>query len=329
MSYAANQGIRIHYRVEGEGPPLVLQHGFTQCIDDWYEAGYVDALKRDYRLILVDARGHGHSDKPHDPDAYGLDKWVADVTSVADAMGVAKAHFWGYSMGGWIGFGMAKYAHDRVDRLVIGGSHPYARDQSPARQFFRAHLGDSSDEFISALENRFGARVSAARKARLRAVDREAWLALSQDRPELSDILAGIRVPTCLYAGDADPLCPQAKAASRLIPGAVFFALPGLTHPGVFRNCDFVLPRVADFFGRGIGYSIVKAPSARKAPQEQCAVLVIVPLPNLRQRNYRSGCQSDRLLSIVLLTPGRSSNGGTPGCRPVSAGRRLICPHVQ
>ena len=43
MSYADNQGIRIHYRVEGEGPPLVLQHGFTQCIDDWYEGGYVDA----------------------------------------------------------------------------------------------------------------------------------------------------------------------------------------------------------------------------------------------------------------------------------------------
>jgi pimeloyl-ACP methyl ester carboxylesterase len=43
MSYADNRGIRIHYRVEGEGPPLVLQHGFTQSIDDWYEAGYVEA----------------------------------------------------------------------------------------------------------------------------------------------------------------------------------------------------------------------------------------------------------------------------------------------
>ena len=70
-------------------------------------------------------------------------------------------------------------------------------------------------------------------------------------RPELSDILAGMRMPTCLYAGDADPLCPQANAASRLIPGSVFFSLPGLTHPGAFRNCDIVLPRVADFLGGG------------------------------------------------------------------------------
>lgn len=58
-------------------------------------------------------------------------------------------------------------------------------------------------------------------------------------------------MPTCLYAGDADPLCAQANAASRLIPGAVFFSLPGLTHPGSFRNCDCVLPRVADFLGGG------------------------------------------------------------------------------
>ena len=98
----------------------------------------MDALKGDYRLILVDARGHGQSDKPQDPSAYGLEKRVADVTSVVDAMGVAKAHFWGYSMGGWIGFGMAKYAPDRVDRLVIGGSHPYARDQSSVREFLQA-----------------------------------------------------------------------------------------------------------------------------------------------------------------------------------------------
>ena len=170
------------------------------------------------------------------------------VTSVVDAMGVARAHFWGYSMGGWIGSGMAKYA---ADRLVIGGSHPYARDQSPARQFLRAHLGDSNDEFISAPENRFGSRVSVARKGRLGAVDRKAFLVLSRDRPELSDILVGMRMPTCLYASDADPLCAQAKTATRFIPSAVFFSLPGLTHPEAFQNCDLVLPKVVEFLGGG------------------------------------------------------------------------------
>ena len=84
MPYADNGSVRIFYQVEGEGPALVLQHGFTESVVDWYETGYVEALRSDYRLILIDARGHGASDKPHDPDAYVLNRRVADVVTVLD-----------------------------------------------------------------------------------------------------------------------------------------------------------------------------------------------------------------------------------------------------
>jgi pimeloyl-ACP methyl ester carboxylesterase len=84
MPYVNNGGVRIHYQVEGEGPALVLQHGFTESVTDWYESGYVGALTPDYRLILIDARGHGASDKPHDPDAYALNRRVSDVAAVLD-----------------------------------------------------------------------------------------------------------------------------------------------------------------------------------------------------------------------------------------------------
>src|SRR5260370_38821394 len=104
MPYADNGNVRIHYQVEGEGPALVLQHGFTESVTDWYEAGYVEALRPDYRLILIDARGHGASDKPRDPDAYVLNRRVADVVAVLDALDIAKALFWGLLDG-------------RVDRL--------------------------------------------------------------------------------------------------------------------------------------------------------------------------------------------------------------------
>ena len=63
MPYVDSQGVRIHYEVEGVGPPLVLQHGFSDSLQTWYELGYVDALKPENRLILVDARGHGASDQ--------------------------------------------------------------------------------------------------------------------------------------------------------------------------------------------------------------------------------------------------------------------------
>ncbi len=67
MAYAINRGVRIHYQVEGDGAPLVLQHGLFWSVESWSRVGYVDALKPYYRLIMIDAEGmeperrHGHS----------------------------------------------------------------------------------------------------------------------------------------------------------------------------------------------------------------------------------------------------------------------------
>jgi pimeloyl-ACP methyl ester carboxylesterase len=104
MPYANNQGIRIHYRVEGVGAPLVLQHGYSDSVESWYELGYVAALQPTYQLILIDARGHGASDKPHDPAAYEMQHNVADILAVLDTCKVPTVHFFGYSMGGQRGW---------------------------------------------------------------------------------------------------------------------------------------------------------------------------------------------------------------------------------
>ncbi len=79
MSYTSNDGVKIHYEIESGGPVLVLQHGFTQSLEHWAECGYVAPLQQKYRMILIDARGHGGSDKPHDETSYTLDRLVADV----------------------------------------------------------------------------------------------------------------------------------------------------------------------------------------------------------------------------------------------------------
>src|SRR5215471_584828 len=125
MAYATNGNVRIHYQVEGHGPTLVLQHGFTHSIRRWHLHGYIESLRNDYEVVLVDARGHGASDKPYDANAYTLAQRVADVVAVLDDLGRATANFWGYSMGGRIGFGLAKYAPERIAAFVIGGQHPY------------------------------------------------------------------------------------------------------------------------------------------------------------------------------------------------------------
>ena len=102
MPYVDSAGVSIHYHVEGDGPPLVLQHGLTSSLQNWYAYGFVEELAKDYRLIMVDARGHGRSGKPHDPKDYDLKLRVNDVLAVMDDLGVDKAHYMGYSMGGRI-----------------------------------------------------------------------------------------------------------------------------------------------------------------------------------------------------------------------------------
>jgi pimeloyl-ACP methyl ester carboxylesterase len=128
MPYANNRGIRIHYEVEGQGPPLVLQHGLSGYLDRWREFGQVEGLKNDYQLVLVDARGHGDSDKPHHTEAYQLELMVGDVVAVLDDLGISKAHYFGYSMGGRIGLGIAKHAHERFHSLILGGASPYRNE---------------------------------------------------------------------------------------------------------------------------------------------------------------------------------------------------------
>jgi pimeloyl-ACP methyl ester carboxylesterase len=79
VAFAQNGDLQIHYEVEGSGPPVVLQHGFSDSLESWREYGYVDALAGEHQVILVDCRGHGQSDKPHDPSLYGLDDMAGDV----------------------------------------------------------------------------------------------------------------------------------------------------------------------------------------------------------------------------------------------------------
>lgn len=148
----------------------MLQHGFAQCLEDWFACGYVAALRPKYQIVLIDARGHGDSGKPHDKASYTLDCRAADVTAVLDALGIEKAHFWDYSMGGWIGFDLAKYAPQRVDRLVIGGQHPFARDQSGWRQWLREGITGGRETLICAFEKMVGP-ISDVWAARLRAAD--------------------------------------------------------------------------------------------------------------------------------------------------------------
>jgi len=227
MPYASNQGVQIHYKVEGEGPCLVLQHGYTQNLERWYQCGYVDALKSHYQLILIDARGHGASGKPHDKAAYVWPIMVMDVLAVLDSQDISQTVFWGYSMGGGIGFGLAKYAPERVRSLVIGGASADASDLGSALH----HVdGRDPEAFIAAFEARLSARFPTDFREMLLASDTRALAAAAQDRPSMKDVLPNMAMPCLLYVGEADVSYRKAQANAKQMPQATFISLPGLSH---------------------------------------------------------------------------------------------------
>lgn len=254
MPFADNKGTRIHYAVEGQGQPLVLQHGYTGSLEGWYSAGYVDALKQEHRLILVDARGHGASDKPHSPEAYDGKLMASDVVAVLDALGISKAHFWGYSMGGRIGFFLATYFAHRFHSFVLGGISPQFRleERLDAAVTVEALKSGGVEGQIAALERRAGP-LPPEQKARMLANDTEALLAVweAMNRtPSLQDRLPSIPVPCLLYVGEEDARFPGAKEAVASIPHATFFSLPGVNHGQGMARIDLVMPKVKEFLGK-------------------------------------------------------------------------------
>lgn len=140
MPYATSDGLRIHYELEADGQPLVLYHGLTGSGERWRDTGYTSGLGEGYRLILIDARGHGMSDKPHDPEAYGRRRQAADVVAVLDDLSIDSARFWGHSMGGDVVLTLGRHHPDRVRALVITGSPPKERKLprwTPGPRIFR------------------------------------------------------------------------------------------------------------------------------------------------------------------------------------------------
>jgi len=248
MPYANNQGVRIHYEVEGDGPPLVLLHGGLNNLHVWYENGYVESLKKDYKLVLIDARGYGASDKPHNPEAYEMELLVADIVAVLNDLNVNKAHFLGYSMAGWIGFGIAKYAPERFCSLIIGGAHPYLHDQNEIDtniQLFRK----GKDTVIEAME-KAGMKMTPERKARLAANDYEAIAAVFSAkhwRLSFEDVLPTMTMPCLVFAGEADSEYAGARECVKSMPNGTFVSLPGLGH---FEVMSQMLPHITEFLAR-------------------------------------------------------------------------------
>jgi pimeloyl-ACP methyl ester carboxylesterase len=119
----APDGVRIAYEVVGQGDAVVLVHGFAASrAQNWRVPGWYETLTAGgYRVIALDCRGHGESDKPHDPASYGRDIMARDLLAVMQAAGVTRAFLMGYSMGGFISMHVLLMRPELLRKVVIGG----------------------------------------------------------------------------------------------------------------------------------------------------------------------------------------------------------------
>ena len=249
MPYANNRGVRIHYEVEGEGPPLVLMHGLTDALEVFRIVGYVDALRSDYKLVLIDTRGHGASDKPHEPDAYRLATLVADVLAVLDDLAIEKTHYYGFSFSGSIAIGIARDAPDRVYSLIIAdGAGPWISDpDSPARALAAFKFNETIDDYLAGMKAVVGQWWSPEYETIQRSNDRQALTAALFGKVYgFGEHVAYLTMP-CLFTASEGGARPEVREYIEGMPNATFVEFPGLGHADVFCRIDLVLPHVTKF----------------------------------------------------------------------------------
>ena len=270
MPYAKNGNINIYYEVEGEGTPLVFAHPGGGSIETWKRIGYVDALKGDYRCILIDSRGSGQSDTPHETSAYGPDLYKTDaddVIVVLDALGVNTSCYYGYSRGSRAGYQLAVDYPDRFGGFILGNTSPFewtgawADFSKKWAEIFKLYLTDV-EAAVSKQEEFRGSPFSAEEKknfiALLKRSDKEndlrAIIAMGDIDyyPLTVDEVAGISKPCLIYCGDADDFHIHAQKASETIPNSTFVSLPGLDHGSALANVDTILPHIKEFLSRVI-----------------------------------------------------------------------------
>jgi pimeloyl-ACP methyl ester carboxylesterase len=253
MPYATNDGLRIHYEVTGSGDPLALYHGLTGSGERWRDTGYIASLADDYRLILIDARGHGKSDKPHEEEAYGRRRQAADVVAVLNDLEIGMTPFWGHSMGGDVALTLGCHHPDRVSALVVTGYSPFAAAGEEAAEMatWATDLEGGMEGFVSGYERRHGSLPDDAR-ARWLANDGPALAACvaamiaESDGSQVAD-LPEIETPVMLLVGTEEPFAEQARAAAQLLPHGAYIPLQGLDHVQTFLRSDLVVPHVREF----------------------------------------------------------------------------------
>jgi pimeloyl-ACP methyl ester carboxylesterase len=259
-------GARIAYRnfapsgsidpsANGIGAPIVMVHGSALSQVIWRGFGYVRALGADHQIITLDLRGHGRSDKPHEASAYAMELFVADVLAVLDELGVDRAHYLGYSLGGRVGFSLAAAHPHRIVSLISAAGAPRSKPGAFDRVFFPGCIDvletGSIAAFMDAWEEHTGRPLDTSTRAAIGANDALALAAYmreaDRDAGVPDDVLAAMTVQTLMLVGSRDAeRVPAAQHAVATMRSAQIRMLAAANHGETLRHPD-ALPAVRTF----------------------------------------------------------------------------------
>ena len=243
-------GTQIAFDVTGHGPTIILLHGGSGSRRSWHEAGYVDGARDSFRVITMDIRGHGESDKPIDQASYTTEKLGQDILAVADYCGAKTFVLWGFSYGGNISRYLAAESDRVVGSIIIGIPFgPGASDE------FRAYIENYEDHWGSILQAQQAGTLDWDK------LSNEEQVVLKEQNPSLtltwlsailewstvvpSDILSPV---LWLIGSENRGAMASLIEYQKSLPDSVQVrVIEGLTHQQEFADIDQVLPVLLDF----------------------------------------------------------------------------------
>ncbi|UHS56871.1 alpha/beta fold hydrolase [Agrobacterium vaccinii] len=227
----SHDGLQLSFFDAGKpsGVPVLLIHGFASSASvNWVHPGWVKTLgDAGYRVIALDNRGHGTSDKPHDSEAYYPATMARDAIALLDHLGIAKAHIMGYSMGARVSAFVALANPQRALSLVFGGLGigmvDGVGDWDPIADALRAPSLDVVTHERGRMFRAFADQTKSDRIALAACIETSRVLVTREEA-------AAIAIPTLIAVGTKDDIAGSGEELAALMPHAKAIDIPGRDH---------------------------------------------------------------------------------------------------
>lgn len=229
----AEDGVRLAFERAGEGPAILLVHGFgSSRQQNWKSTGWYGGLtEAGFSIVAMDCRGHGQSDKPHDPAFYGHDRMARDAAAVMDAAGLPDALVAGYSMGGFIGLRLLAAHPARVRRLALAGVGAHYLEDRITNPLARQALADAllTDDRAAITDPRAQQfRAFAEQPGKDRLALAACMRGMSPHLPR--ETLAALQRPVLVVCGTEDTIAGDPEPLAAAIEGALTVYIAGRDH---------------------------------------------------------------------------------------------------